>query len=111
MLVDRCRIDRALEFVDRLMTEEHAVSGVLSTAKSSIERSAFVGVLGALAVWLAEHFTGHTKRVPTPNSRLTQGIKASPVRPHTMNLASHADSSTPSPEPAPAIRESGMFLC
>ena len=46
MLVDRCRIDRALEFVDRLMTEEHAVSGVLSTAKSSIERSAFVGVLG-----------------------------------------------------------------
>ena len=50
MLVDRCRTDRALEFVDRLMTEEHAVSGILSTAKSSIERSAFVGVLGVLAV-------------------------------------------------------------
>jgi hypothetical protein len=48
------------------MTEERAVSGVLSTARSWIERSAFVGVLGVLAVWVAERFAGHTKRVPTP---------------------------------------------
>ena len=34
MLVDRCRIDRALDFVDRVMTEERAVSGVPATAKS-----------------------------------------------------------------------------
>ena len=48
MLVDRCRIDRALDFVDRVMTEERAVSGVPATAKSWIERSAFVAVLGGL---------------------------------------------------------------
>jgi hypothetical protein len=66
MLVDRCRIDRALDFVDRVMTEERAVSAVVSAAKSWVERSAFVAVPGARAVWLAERFTGHTKSVPIP---------------------------------------------
>ncbi len=31
-----------------------------------IRPSPFVGVLGVLAVWLAERFNRHTKRVPTP---------------------------------------------
>jgi hypothetical protein len=58
--------DRALDFVDSVMTEERAVAGVPATARSWIERSAFVAVLGVLAVWLAERFSGHTKRVATP---------------------------------------------
>ncbi len=63
----RYRIDRALDFVDRIITEERAVSDILGTARSWIERLAFIAVLGVVAVWLAERFTGHTRGVFNTN--------------------------------------------
>ena len=63
----RFRIDRALDFVDRIITEERAVSDILGTARSWIERLAFIAVLGVVGVWLAERFTGHTRGVFNTN--------------------------------------------
>ncbi len=64
----RYRIDRALDFVDKIITEERAVSGILGTARTWIERLGFVGVVGVLGVWLAERFTGHTRGVFSTNA-------------------------------------------
>jgi ubiquinone biosynthesis protein len=59
----RYRVDRALDFVDKIITEERAVGDILGTTRRWIERLAFVAVLGVLAVWLAERYTGHTRGV------------------------------------------------
>lgn len=59
----RYRIDRTLDFVERIMTEERAVSDILGTTRAWIERLAFVGVLGVIAAWLIERFTGHTRGI------------------------------------------------
>jgi predicted unusual protein kinase regulating ubiquinone biosynthesis (AarF/ABC1/UbiB family) len=64
----RYRIDRALDFLDKIMTEERAVSDIFGTARAWIERLAVVGVLGVLATWLAERFTGHTRGVFSTNA-------------------------------------------
>ena len=54
------RIDRILDFVEKIVTEEQAITGILGSARKWIERLALVAVFGVLAVWLAERFTGHT---------------------------------------------------
>ena len=59
----RFRIDRALDFVDRVISEERAVTDILGTARKWLERLAFLAVLGGLVVWLAERYTGHTRGV------------------------------------------------
>ncbi len=64
----RYRIDRALDFLDKIMTEERAVSDIFGTARAWIERLAVVGVLGVLAVWLVERFNGHTRGVFSTNA-------------------------------------------
>jgi len=63
----RYRVDRALDFLDKVITEERAVGEILGTARSWIERLAFVAVLGVFAVWLIERFTGHTRGVFNTN--------------------------------------------
>jgi len=64
----RYRIDRALDFADRVITEERAVGDILGTARTWIERLAYAGVLGVIAVWLVERFTGHTRGVFNTNA-------------------------------------------
>ncbi|MGO9975139.1 MAG: ABC1 kinase family protein [Solirubrobacteraceae bacterium] len=64
----RYRIDRILDFVDKVIIEERAVSGIFGTARTWIERLAFLGVLGVFGVWLAERFTGHTRGVFSTNA-------------------------------------------
>ena len=59
----RYRIDRTLDFLDKIITEERAVTGILGSAKKWLERLAVVAVLGVLAVWLAERYTGHTRGI------------------------------------------------
>ena len=56
----RYRIDRILDFVEKIVTEERAITGILGSARKWIERLALVAVFGVLAVWLAERYTGHT---------------------------------------------------
>src|SRR5450755_275063 len=56
----RYRIDRILDFVEKIVTEEQALTGILGSAKKWIERLALVAVFGVLTVWLAERYTGHT---------------------------------------------------
>ncbi len=57
------RIDRILDFVEKIVTEEQAITGILGSARKWIERLALVAVFGVLAVWLAERFTGHTNGI------------------------------------------------
>ena len=57
------RIDRILDFVEKIVTEEQAITGILGSARKWIERLALVAVFGVLAVWLAERFTGHTQGI------------------------------------------------
>ena len=64
----RYRIDRALDFVDRVITEERAVADILSTARAWIERLALAAVLGVIVVWLVERFTGHARGVFSTNA-------------------------------------------
>jgi predicted unusual protein kinase regulating ubiquinone biosynthesis (AarF/ABC1/UbiB family) len=64
----RYRIDRALDFVDKIITEERAVTGILGSARAWIERLAFVAALGVLGVWLAERYSGHTRGVFSTNA-------------------------------------------
>ncbi|MGO9750643.1 MAG: ABC1 kinase family protein [Solirubrobacteraceae bacterium] len=64
----RYRIDRALDFLEKVTTEERAFSDILGTARTWIERLAFLGVIGVLAAWLAERFTGHTRGVFSTNA-------------------------------------------
>jgi ubiquinone biosynthesis protein len=64
----RYRIDRILDFVDMIITEERTVAGALGSARAWIERLAFVAGFGVLAVWLAERFTGHTQGVFSTNA-------------------------------------------
>jgi len=63
----RYRIDRALDFLERIVTEERAITGILGTARKWIERLTLVAVLGVLAVWLVERFTGHTRGIFNTN--------------------------------------------
>jgi ubiquinone biosynthesis protein len=63
----RYRIDRTLDFLDKIIAEERAVTGILGTAKKWLERLAVVAVLGVLAVWLAERYTGHTRGIFNSN--------------------------------------------
>jgi predicted unusual protein kinase regulating ubiquinone biosynthesis (AarF/ABC1/UbiB family) len=56
----RYRIDRALDFVDRVITEGRAVADILGTARARIERVALAAV-GVIVVWLVERLTGHTR--------------------------------------------------
>jgi predicted unusual protein kinase regulating ubiquinone biosynthesis (AarF/ABC1/UbiB family) len=63
----RYRVDRILEFVETLMTEQRAVAGILGTTKVWLERLAFLAVVGVVGVWLAERFTGHTRGVFSSN--------------------------------------------
>ena len=44
----RYRIDRALDFVDRVITEERAVADILGTARGWIERLALAAVVGVI---------------------------------------------------------------
>ena len=64
----RYRIDAILDFVDTIITQERTVVGILGTAKKWIERLAFIAVLGVLAVWFYERFTGHTRGVFNTNA-------------------------------------------
>lgn len=64
----RYRIDRILDFVEKIVTEERAVTGILGTARKWLERLAVVAVLGVLAAWLAERYTGHTRGVFSTNA-------------------------------------------
>jgi len=64
----RYRIDRALDFVDKVISEERAVGDILGTARKWIERLALVGVLGVLGVWLGERYTGHTHGIFNTNA-------------------------------------------
>jgi len=59
----RYRIDRILEFVEKIVTEERAITDLLGSARKWIERLALVAVFGVLAVWLGERFTGHTRGI------------------------------------------------
>ena len=63
----RYRIDRILEFVEKIVTEEQALTGILGSARKWIERLALVAVVGVLGVWLAERYTGHTRGIFTTN--------------------------------------------
>ena len=63
----RYRIDRILDFVEKIVTEEQAVTGILGTARKWIERLALVAVFGVLGVWLVERFTGHTRGIFNTN--------------------------------------------
>ena len=47
----RYRIDRALDFVDRVITEERAGADISGTARAWIERLALAAVLGVIVVW------------------------------------------------------------
>jgi ubiquinone biosynthesis protein len=64
----RYRIDRILDFVDTIITQERTVLGILGTAKKWIERLALVAVLVVVGVWLAERFTGQTRGVFNTNA-------------------------------------------
>ena len=64
----RYRIDRTLDFLDRIITEERVVTGILGTAKKWLNRLAVVAVLGVLAVWLTERYTGHTRGIFNTNA-------------------------------------------
>jgi ubiquinone biosynthesis protein len=66
----RNRIDRTLDFVDRIITEERAVTDILGTTRKWIERLAFVAVVGVLAVWFIERFKGHTRGLFSTNAGL-----------------------------------------
>jgi ubiquinone biosynthesis protein len=62
------RINRILDFVENIITEEQALTGILGSAKKWIERLAHVAVFGVLAVWLTERFTGHTRGIFQTNA-------------------------------------------
>jgi ubiquinone biosynthesis protein len=64
----RYRIDRALDFLDRVITEERAVTDILGTARKWLERLAFVAVLAGLVIWLVERYTGNTRGVFSTNA-------------------------------------------
>jgi len=64
----RYRIDRALDFLDRVITEERAVADILGTARTWIERLALAAVLGVLVAWLVERFTGYTRGIFSTNA-------------------------------------------
>ena len=64
----RYRIDRILDFVDTIITEERTVLGILGTAKKWIQRLALVAVVVVVGVWLAERFSGQTRGVFSTNA-------------------------------------------
>jgi ubiquinone biosynthesis protein len=63
----RYRIDGILDFVEKLVTEEQAITGILGSAKKWIERLALIAVVGVFGVWLAERYTGHEKGIFSTN--------------------------------------------
>jgi hypothetical protein len=64
----RYRIDRALDFIDRVITEERAVADILGTARAWIERLPLAAVLGVIVVWLVERFNDHGPGVFSTNA-------------------------------------------
>jgi len=64
----RNRVDRILDFVETIMGEQRAVVGILGTAKTWLERLAFVGVIAVIAAWLVQRFNGHTHGVFSTNA-------------------------------------------
>jgi ubiquinone biosynthesis protein len=63
----RYRIDGILDFVEKIVTEEQAITGILGSAKKWIERLALIAVVGVFGVWLAERYTGHDRGIFSTN--------------------------------------------
>jgi hypothetical protein len=63
----RYRIDRALDFVERIVSEERVLSGILGSARKWIERLALVAVVGVFAVWMGERFAGNDRGIFNTN--------------------------------------------
>jgi ubiquinone biosynthesis protein len=59
----RYRIDRILDFVEKIVTEEQALTGILGSAKKWIQRLALIAVVGVFGVWMVERLTGHEKGI------------------------------------------------
>ena len=64
----RYRIDGILDFVEKIVTEEQALTGILGSAKKWIQRLALIAVVGVFGVWLAERYTGHEKGIFNTNA-------------------------------------------
>jgi ubiquinone biosynthesis protein len=64
----RYRIDGILDFVEKIVTEEQALTGILGSAKKWIQRLAVIAVVGVFGVWLAERYTGHEKGIFNTNA-------------------------------------------
>ena len=63
----RYRIDGILDFVEKIVTEEQALTGILGSAKKWIERLALLAVVGVFGVWLAERYTGQDRGIFSTN--------------------------------------------
>jgi ubiquinone biosynthesis protein len=64
----RYRIDGILDFVEKIVAEEQALTGILGSAKKWIQRLALIAVVGVFGVWLAERYTGHEKGIFNTNA-------------------------------------------
>jgi ubiquinone biosynthesis protein len=64
----RYRIDRILDFVEKIVTEEQALTGILGSAKKWIQRLALIAVVGVFGVWMVERLTGHEKGIFNTNA-------------------------------------------
>jgi hypothetical protein len=64
----RYRIDGILDFVEKIVTEEQALTGILGSAKKWIQRLALIAVVGVFGVWMAERYTGHEKGIFNTNA-------------------------------------------
>jgi ubiquinone biosynthesis protein len=64
----RYRIDGILDFVEKIVTEEQALTGILGSAKKWIQRLAVIAVVGVFGVWLVERYTGHEKGIFNTNA-------------------------------------------
>jgi ubiquinone biosynthesis protein len=63
----RYRIDGILDFVEKIVAEEQAVTGILGSAKKWIERLALLAVVAVFGVWLVERYTGQEKGIFSTN--------------------------------------------